>query len=184
MTFQANVGNTFYQKIVTKNVSHGAEFCMVIFRRGRGGTINWRETIWWSTFGGGKCVCGVGVNVWGAESNKGLFKVLKIYILYCKRFLQSSNKTMKPKFTIIGVKDGTRATLNPSSIHEAKLAVQIQNKSRLKSSMQLNGVSLTIKYLEKRPVSTYQRQSHQNQIFLSIQYKNHYGRLFCKILIA
>ena len=78
---------------------------------------------------------------------------------------------MKPKITI-GVKDGTRPLLTPAasgSIHEAKLAVQIQNKSGLKSSMQLNGVSLTIKYLEKRPVSTYQRQSHQNQIaFLSI----------------
>ena len=53
---------------------------------------------------------------------------------------------MKPKITI-GVKDGTRPLLTPAasgSIHEAKLAVQIQNKSGLKSSMQLNGVSLTI----------------------------------------
>ena len=62
--------------------------------------------------------------------------------------LTRSRSKIKPQFDI-GVKDGPRATLNPISIHEAKLAVQIQKKSGLKSSMQLNGVSLTTKGVMK-----------------------------------
>ena len=83
---------------------------------------------------------------------------------------------MKPKFTIIGIKDGTRATLNPSSIHEAKLAVQNAEENRAQIINVVEWCKLNNKISEKGPFPHIKDSHTKTRLLFEYIFsiKNHY----------